>query len=94
MILTTVWITQEATLPTGLLNGSGVVGLLVILFWMLASGRLATGREIREKNQRIEYLQATNAELLKQNGVLLRASVPATNAVMNALHQALENEEA
>jgi hypothetical protein len=33
------------SIPPALLNGVGVVGLLVVLFWMLATGRLVTRRE-------------------------------------------------
>lgn len=29
-----------------ILNGTGVAGLLVLLFWMLSTGRLATRREV------------------------------------------------
>lgn len=42
-------------IPPALLNGVGVVGLLVGLFWMLATGRLVTRREhdgrIADKDQ-------------------------------------------
>lgn len=51
-------------LPAGLLNGVGVVGLLVGLFWMLATGRLVTRREhdgrIADKNEVI----ATQAQTI------------------------------
>ena len=96
-MLVTLWAVEQAGTLDGLPirpDGIGTVGLVIVLFFMLARGSLATGREIREKNARIEYLQAALEEAMRQNGVLLHASVPATNAVMSALHQALENEEA
>lgn len=93
----TLWAVSQAGVidgvPTALLDGLGTVALVVVLFWMLATGRLATGRELREKNEEIQFLRAANESLTKQNGLMLRESVPATNAVMSALHQALENEE-
>lgn len=36
-------------IPPGLLNGAGVIALLVGLFWMLASGRLFTRRQYDDK---------------------------------------------
>jgi hypothetical protein len=35
-------------IPPALINGVGVVGLVVILFWMLATGRLVTRREAED----------------------------------------------
>ena len=35
-------------IPPALVNGIGVVGLVVILFWMLATGRLVTRREAED----------------------------------------------
>ncbi|WP_107768424.1 hypothetical protein [Nocardioides terrigena] len=35
-------------IPPALVNGVGVVGLVVILFWMLATGRLVTRREAED----------------------------------------------
>lgn len=48
-------------IPTELLNGIGVVGLCAAgAFWFfrsLTTGKLCTGRELTEKNQRIEALE-------------------------------------
>lgn len=48
---------MDATLPAGLVNGVGVATILVGLFWMLATGRLCTGRELGEKDKRIATLE-------------------------------------
>ena len=49
-MLTTVWLAQSAgvfdAVPTSVLNGVGVVGLVLIFFWLLATGRLVTRREV------------------------------------------------
>jgi hypothetical protein len=51
-------------LPPALLNGVGVVGLLVGLFWMLATDRLVTGaahrRELADKDSQIADLRKAN----------------------------------
>lgn len=71
-----------------LANGVGVSALLAGLFWMLASGRLATGREIREKNKRIEKLESALEIRDAQLDTVLKEYLPAANSVMSALHQA------
>jgi len=43
-------------LPVGLLNGIGVVGIVALLGWLLATGRLATRREVDAKDRQIEAL--------------------------------------
>ena len=52
-------------IPPALLNGVGVVGLLVAAYWMLATGRLYTGASHREamdaKDAQIAEVKA-NAE--------------------------------
>jgi hypothetical protein len=52
-------------IPPALLNGVGVGGLLAVLFWMLATGRLVTRREhegrIADKDQVIATQERTIA---------------------------------
>ena len=44
-------------IPTGLLTGGGITGILILLFWLLATGRLVTGaahlRELATKDAQI-----------------------------------------
>ena len=44
-------------IPSGLLNGVGVVTLVVLVFWMLATDRLVTGpahrRELADKDRQL-----------------------------------------
>lgn len=49
-----------------LLNGVGVVGLLVGLFWMLATGRLVTRREADAIERRAESAEQRAAEATAQ----------------------------
>lgn len=42
-------------IPPALLNGAGVAGLLVLLFWMLATGRIVTRREHDSVKQDRDY---------------------------------------
>lgn len=77
-------------LPIAVVNGVGVVGAVVWLGWMLGTGRLATGRELREKNQRIEFLQTALEQRDRQVNMLMGESIPVTSTVLNALHRALE----
>ena len=49
-------------IPSGLLTGGGITGILVFLFWLLATGRLVTGaahlRELATKDTVITELKA------------------------------------
>lgn len=76
-------------LPVGLTNGVGVVALLVGLFWMLATGRLATGRELREKNERIVVLEAAVRTRDEQVDAAL-AVLPEVADVLRKFHVAAE----
>lgn len=58
--------------------------------WLQFTGRAATGRELREKNGRIEFLQDALAERDKQLSLVLGETVPVTSTVLAALHRALE----
>jgi len=96
-MLMTLWTLQQAgvvtDVPAGVWNGIGVVGLVVLLFWMLATGRLATARELREKDRRIAFLEKALTERDKQLSLVMSESIPVTSTVLNALHHALEGGE-
>lgn len=70
-------------------NGIGVTGLLVWLFWMLATGRLATARELAEKDKRIAALHEA---LQNRDDQLTEAlkHLSAENSLMSALHRRAE----
>jgi hypothetical protein len=54
-----------------------VVVVVAVLLWTLRSllrGDIATPREVKEKNRELDALKETNAELLEQNGILIRNS--------------------
>lgn len=57
---------DDVDLPPALLNGAGVVSLLVGLFWMIATGRLVTRRE---HDNRVADKDAQIADLRKANDV-------------------------
>jgi hypothetical protein len=71
---------------------AGVSGLLVGLFWMLATGRLATGRELREKDKRITTLEKLVETRDAQLSMVLKETLPKTNVLMSALYKAAEIE--
>ena len=75
---------------SGLTNGVGTAGLLVLLFWMLATGRLCTGRELREKNDRIAVLEKMIETRDAQHSLMLTETMPAVTNVLTALHEAAE----
>ena len=78
--------------PMGLLNGAGVVGVVLLIFWALLTGRLCTGRELREKNQRIQALERTLEVRDRQLSMVMGESIPTVNAVLDALRQAAGDE--
>lgn len=75
--------------PVGLANGVGVAALLVGLFWMLATRRLATGRELTEKEQRIAALEAALRTRDEQVDAAL-AVLPEVADVLKKFHVAAE----
>ena len=79
-------------IPLGVLNQVGVVGLFVGLFWMLATGRLCTARELREKNQRIEALETMVSTRDQQISLMLSEALPTVSTVLAALHNAAEEK--
>jgi hypothetical protein len=77
---------------SALLNGVGAVGIAIgytgLLFWMLATGRIAVGRELREKNGRIEALETMVTTRDEQITLMLRETLPTVSTVLAALHEA------
>lgn len=78
--------------PWDVLNGVGAVGVAVgytgLLFWMLSTGRLAVGRELREKDARIVALEAMVTTRDQQITLMLSEALPTVSTVLSALHQA------
>lgn len=58
-------------LYAALLNGVGVTGLLGLLFWMLATGRLVTRREADGIERRAVAAEKRADTLLSQNSELM-----------------------
>lgn len=55
-------------IPLVLLNGLGVTGLLVFIFFMVSTGKAPTPQVLKDKNEEIAWLRKTNekqAELLQ-----------------------------
>ena len=80
------------TIPPGLLNGVGVVAVVLFVGWLIWTGRLIPRRNhdeiiagLREQNA---TLRETNRHLAEQNGVLLDAGIPALTDFMNGLRRA------
>lgn len=76
-----------------LLRGVGVIGLTCVLFWMLATGKLCTGRELREKNARIELLEATVKVRDHQLTLVLNEAMTTISPVLKAMRAAVDAEE-
>lgn len=79
--------------PLALLNGVGVVGVVVFIgamFWRaLKGGDIVTRREAEVYIQRAEKAEAMNADLVKQNGELMEMARLGT-ATFTALRRAAD----
>jgi hypothetical protein len=75
-------------------NSIGVAGLLVVLFFMIATGKLATPREIREKNKRIDLQDQEIKTLRNQLSLVLTETMETINPVLRAMRSAAEAAEA
>lgn len=64
-------------IPVALLQGVGLLGAIVFIFYMVATGKSGTPREMREKNEEIRWLRERNEEQATQLQTLIgeRASV-------------------
>lgn len=80
-------------IPAGLLNGVGVVALLVLTFWMLTTGKLCTGRELSEKNARIAALEGTLRVRDHQLTLVLTEAMTTISPVLKAMRAAADAEE-
>lgn len=78
-------------LPVGLVNGIGVVTVVVIVGWMIATGRLVTRREADAMNATITAQRSQLDEQGRQLTLVLNEAMPTTNAVLKALHRAAED---
>lgn len=77
-------------LPVGLLlQGSALLGAIVFIFYMVATGKSGTPREMREKNEEIRWLREALDEERAQKQTLLaeRASVL---EIMNSVRRMAE----
>jgi hypothetical protein len=75
-----------------LLNGVGVVGVVLFVGWMIWTGRLVPRPQHEERvgdlREQNAALRETNKHLAEQNSVMLGASMPAFNSLLTALRQA------
>lgn len=71
----------------------GVSSLVIGLFWMLATGRLCTGRELREKNARIAALEGTLRTRDQQLSLVLNEAMTTISPVLKAMRAAVDAEE-
>lgn len=80
---------MESLLTSAFLNGAGAVTLVVLLFVLLSTGRLATKREVDALNKRIDHLESTNKDLVDQNRDLIEIARVGQD-VMSALRRGAE----
>lgn len=81
---------MEALSPA-ILNGVGVVGMLAGLFWMLATGRLATRRELDEARADRDMWRETAQTLAPVVSQVL-TEAETTNRLLRAMPYADEAE--
>lgn len=80
---------MDWSIPPEWVTGTGFLTAITVVYYMLLTGRLATGRELSEKNAEIAENRATIRELLEQNGVLVRENETTVKA-MEALRSVAE----
>jgi len=73
----------------GLLDGAGTVTCIVLFGILLATGKICTGRELREKNDRITTLEATIATRDAQLNQLVSTLRPIGH-FMGSVHEVAE----
>lgn len=72
---------DEWQIPAQWLTGGGMGAMIAALYWGLYTGRLATGRELADKNTEIAENRASIRELMSQNGELIRERDAAVKAL-------------
>ena len=60
---------DDVDIPPALLNGVGVVGLLVVTYWLLVKGHLITGREGDDLRAQRDRADARAEKLLETNAI-------------------------
>lgn len=85
--------------PPALLNGISVVAVVLLVGWLVWTGRLVTRREADDiRHDRDEWRaearlrDQTVADLMEQNSILLRDIGPAITSFMSALQNAGEEK--
>lgn len=68
----------------------GLLPGVVFIGWMLATGRLATARELRELRQEIHWLRQRNDELNTQYMAVVQEHAATTIKFLNAFDRATE----
>lgn len=77
-------------IPVEWLTGTGFLTAIAVLYYMLLTGRLATGRELAEKNEEIQQNRDSIRELLSQNSILIQEHA-ADNQALEAFRRAAES---
>lgn len=78
--------------PSDLVNGVGAVGTVLLVFWGLMTGRICTGRELREKNKRIDALEETLRTRDHQLSLVLTEAMTVISPVLKVMRAAKEAE--
>ena len=81
--------------PLNYVIGAAITGGWVFTLWfirMLFTGKLATFREINEKNAELDYLKKSLYELTEQNNVLLREMGATVTSVLEAVREVAEEK--
>lgn len=80
-------------LSPDLLNGIGTVGVVVAVGFMLITGKgLATQRELKFRDETIQYQRARIEELITQNTMMMREQGPAVTEALAGIRRAAENQ--
>lgn len=66
--------------------------LLALVFLFVLTDRLVWHKRLDMIQKQLDAERTANAELLKQNNMLLDSAIPTVNAVLTALHRAAAEE--
>lgn len=81
--------------PLKFVIGAAVTGGWIFTLWfirMLFQGKLATHREITEKNRELEYLKHSLKETTDQNNQMLKELGPTITTVLEAVREVAEEK--